>query len=236
MIPKLYHLTTKDGSLNSKEDIIFKRNINWLGPDWTATIYSDEDNVKIIRENYPEFLDRYLSINKGVMKADIMRCIYMHLYGGIYSDTDFQFLRPLSSNILNTKCMIPAENDSNEGFKLCNCLFFSEPNNSFWYDFVENILNKAGFVKISEPEIIPISGPIGITKFYLDNKEKYINIEVCKPITFFPISHRYSFFTKLSQETYGIHYCLASWRNLPWYRRIAMRVVQNLQIRGWNFR
>lgn len=236
MIPKIYHLTTKSGLLNKNEQIILSKNKKLLGDEWEVKIYSDDDNLWIIKNYYPEFLERFICINKGVVKADIMRCIYMHMFGGIYSDTDYQFLRRLPEELMHFSLTIPSEELSVGKLKLCNCLFFSEPGNPFWYDFVDDVLNKINISTLSEDEIIPTSGPIGLTRFYNLNKEKYLEINIPEPITFFPLKHRWELFKKMDERTLGVHYCLSTWRNIPFLRRIALKSIQRLQVLGLNFR
>lgn len=46
--------------------------------DFEIKIYSDEDNLKFMAEYFPEFLDAYNKINKGVVKADIVRYLYLY--------------------------------------------------------------------------------------------------------------------------------------------------------------
>jgi mannosyltransferase OCH1-like enzyme len=42
----------------------------------------------------PEFSEKYMSIQQGVVKADYSRFLYMYIYGGFYSDLDMTPLRP----------------------------------------------------------------------------------------------------------------------------------------------
>lgn len=236
MIPYIYHLTTRNGNLNPKELIIYKKNKELLGSDWKIVIYSDKDNERLLEKYYPEFIERFSKIKKGVVKADIMRCLYMHRFGGIYSDTDYRFLRPLPQKLLYSRCVIPAESIMPDTYTLCNCLFMSDPGIGFWYDFVDLTLTKLATIDIREEDIISTSGPIGITRFYQANKVKYNYIEITPPIMFFPLKHRWELLKKVSPNTYGVHYCLASWRNVPFVKRLIMNFVQNMQVKGLNFR
>lgn len=54
MIPKIVHLTTKDGRLNGDETIIMNKNKK-IFHDWNFRVYSDTDNLQIITEKFPEF-------------------------------------------------------------------------------------------------------------------------------------------------------------------------------------
>jgi hypothetical protein len=75
-------MTTKSGDLNREERIIFKKNKR-IFKNWTFYIYGDDDNLRIIREHYLEFLKKYEKISRGVMKAvllDVFICISMEGY------------------------------------------------------------------------------------------------------------------------------------------------------------
>ena len=47
-------------------------------------------NRELIRVYYPWFLEVYDSFEKNVMRADAARVFYMHKFGGIYMDLDFE--------------------------------------------------------------------------------------------------------------------------------------------------
>ena len=236
MIPKIFHLTTKDGKLNSDEAIILSKNKK-IFKDWDFRIYSDVDNFKIIEQHFPEFVDKYNSIKKGVMKADIIRCLYLYLYGGIYIDTDYQFFKMIPNNWLNEKCVIPTEFfDSNNTPFLGNCIFFSEKGYPFWYDYIKDLFDKMNLENISEEEIIGCTGPGGITKFYLNNKEKYTELKYTPKNVFHPLIVNHQLGVRKTKETIGAHYCFGSWRgksHTP-IRKWIYNFIQHLQARGLN--
>lgn len=64
MIPKIIHLTTKNGKLNGDETIILNKNKK-IFHDWEFRIYSDADNLSIITTLFPEFFGKYESIKRG---------------------------------------------------------------------------------------------------------------------------------------------------------------------------
>lgn len=236
MIPKIIHLTTKDGTLNGDETIILKKNKK-IFTGWEFRIYGDVENLKIMEEYFPEFLDKYNSIKKGVMKADVIRCLYLYLYGGIYIDTDYQFFKMIPAQWLNARCVIPTE-----FFKvnytpfLGNCVFFSEKGYPFWYDYIKDLFNKMDVANTSEEEIIGCTGPGGITRFYLANKENYPELKYTPKNVFHPLIVNHQLGVKKTEETVGAHYCFGSWRgksHSPLRKWIYM-VIQHLQARGLN--
>ncbi|KIM33667.1 glycosyltransferase family 32 protein [Serendipita vermifera MAFF 305830] len=64
------------------------------GPDWKYVLWTDEDNLKLVQKFYPEFLQTYQNLPREIYRADMVRNMYMHRFGGLYADLD---LIPLSS-------------------------------------------------------------------------------------------------------------------------------------------
>ena len=236
MIPQIIHLTTKNGKLNGDETIIFKKNRK-IFHNWEFRIYGDKENQIIIEQYFPEFLKQYNSIKKGVMKADIIRCLYLYLYGGIYIDTDYQFFKMIPNEWLNAKCVIPTEHFKENGTPfLGNCIFFSEKGYSFWYDFVKNLFDNIDIINTREEEIIGCTGPGGITQFYLSNKNKYPELQYTPKILFHPLIVNHQLGIKKTQETIGAHYCFGSWRGKSHspIRKWIYTTIQHIQARGFN--
>ncbi len=51
-------------------------------------LYSDEDNRALIANDYPWFLEKYDSYKYPIQRADSVRYMFLHKYGGTYSDLD----------------------------------------------------------------------------------------------------------------------------------------------------
>jgi len=58
------------------------------GPTWVYVLWTDEDNRKLTRDYYPEYLYAYNSLPREIYRADMVRNMYMHRFGGIYADLD----------------------------------------------------------------------------------------------------------------------------------------------------
>lgn len=236
MIPPIIHLTTKDGKLNSDETIILNKNKK-IFCDWEFRIYGDDENLKIIETHFPEFLEKYNSIKKGVMKADVIRCLYLYLYGGIYIDTDYQFFKMIPDKWLNAKCVIPTEHFEKDNTPfLGNCIFFSEKGYPFWYEYIKDLFDKMDVVNTKEDEIIGCTGPGGITKFHLANKDKYPDLQYTPKNVFHPWIVNHQLGVRKTKETVGAHYCFGSWRGKSHspLRKWIYTTIQHLQARGLN--
>ncbi|KAJ3237756.1 hypothetical protein HDU81_008995 [Chytriomyces hyalinus] len=69
-----------------------------MNPDYEYRIWSDADNRNLIATHYPWFLEVFDSFEDPILQADASRVFYMHHYGGVYADLDFQCLKPLGKN------------------------------------------------------------------------------------------------------------------------------------------
>jgi len=63
---------------------------NWLKfhPDYIYILWTDEMNLKLVTEFYPEYLKQFTSYPYPIQRADFSRLLYMKRYGGLYSDLD----------------------------------------------------------------------------------------------------------------------------------------------------
>ena len=80
-VPMLIHQSWKDDELPAK----FQRwstSCRRTNPDWEYILWTDEDNYKIIKKYVPWFLKSYKALQSEIYRADAMRNVYMHVFGG----------------------------------------------------------------------------------------------------------------------------------------------------------
>lgn len=236
MIPHIIHLTTRTGTLSRAESLILRKNKK-IFKDWEIRIYSDEANRNLIAQHFPEFLLRYDEIPIGVLKADIVRCLYLYLYGGLYMDTDYQFFKPIPKEWLVNACVLPTEHFELDGTPfLGNCMFFSEKDYPFWINYVRNLFETIDFANKKEDEVIACTGPGGITRFYLNNRERYPEICYTPKDVFHPLIINHGLGIRKSKETVGAHFCFGIWRSKSnaHLRKFIYTIIQYLQAFGFN--
>jgi mannosyltransferase OCH1-like enzyme len=96
MIPKDIYICHKN--LDDLEKYSEKWKI--LNPDMTIHLYDDEMCKKFFRENFPPlFLEIFLFIKHGPIKADFWRLCILYIYGGCYVDADIEPFVPLNEYI-----------------------------------------------------------------------------------------------------------------------------------------
>jgi mannosyltransferase OCH1-like enzyme len=88
-IPKIIYQTVNDLN-NLKPELIRNRKaIAEMNPQWQMNLYSDEDVLDFIKNEFDsEILQYYMKINPkyGAARADFFRYLIVYKYGGLYLD------------------------------------------------------------------------------------------------------------------------------------------------------
>ena len=77
----------------------FNKNVeSWKNhnPDWDYKVWDLETAVKIIKDEYPGYLNTFNEFKYNISKCDFFRYILMNKYGGMYIDLDFLCIRPIN--------------------------------------------------------------------------------------------------------------------------------------------
>jgi mannosyltransferase OCH1-like enzyme len=64
-------------------------------PDWQVVVASDEDCLKWLAARRPVDLLWYEKLPAGILRADAIRLLWLHTYGGVYADIDVECFRSL---------------------------------------------------------------------------------------------------------------------------------------------
>ncbi|KAB5583562.1 glycosyltransferase family 32 protein [Coniochaeta sp. 2T2.1] len=95
-IPKLLHQSWKTTQLPAKFER-WSRTCREKHPDWEWVLWTDEDNLELVRRYFPWLVDTYLSLPGDIYRVDLARNLYLYLFGGVYLDLDTECLHPVSS-------------------------------------------------------------------------------------------------------------------------------------------
>lgn len=80
-VPRLIHQSWKSRSLPAKFDV-WSRTCRKKHPDWEWILWTDEDNLKLIKTYLPWLLPVYMQLPSAIYRADLVRNAYMYLFGG----------------------------------------------------------------------------------------------------------------------------------------------------------
>ena len=119
--------------------------------DCVHVLWNDEDNHELIDKYYPEYRDFFAKLPLFIHKLDFVRLLYLHKYGGIYADMDFECKTNISQYITDVcivespLCMETVQNS------LMGCNRAGHP---FWLKVIEQIIHsfsKIWYCKYGDP-------------------------------------------------------------------------------------
>tara|TARA_R100000951_G_scaffold112509_1_gene112964 strand:- start:1902 stop:2549 length:648 start_codon:yes stop_codon:yes gene_type:complete len=136
MIPKLIHQVFwkfTDKELDEIEafkqhQAITKKFCNEYGYDYR--LWSLSDCEELLAEFYPEYIQLWGDFRHDIQRADFIRYLILHKYGGFYLDLDVSPLRDLK-DLLNNECIFTTWS-SDKHNKPYNAMMASIPNNSLF--------------------------------------------------------------------------------------------------------
>jgi hypothetical protein len=223
MIPHVFHLTAPSKQLLWEERRV-KARLHRLLPGWEGFLWDDADNAALMQSVFPQFAARYDAIRFGVLKADIARCAYLHAYGGFYFDTDYKLLRALEPALLEQACVLPVEEGrpGSGDFKIGNAVLASRAGHPFWSDFIAHIFTAHAPENLDDHRLIPhVSGPSGLTDFYLDQGWRYHDLHFPLRDHFHPDRTWFGLGHLGGKDAVGSHLCWASWRGKQPHRMVS---------------
>ena len=141
---KIIHQTWKNTNIINDRKRDFE---SWYKhhPAALHVLWTDQDNLIFINKYYPEFLEIYNLLFLTIQKVDLIRLLYLHRYGGLYADLDYQAFKNIFEYMETSKdwknaniFIVRSEVLFNEVFQ--NSLMFSKNvNNLFRYECVKSI-------------------------------------------------------------------------------------------------
>ncbi|KAG8741957.1 hypothetical protein FRC10_002223, partial [Ceratobasidium sp. 414] len=150
-------------------------------PGWDYVLWDDADNKELVRTLYPKLLSAYESLPREIYRADFVRNLYMHAFGGIYADLDSEAissLEPLlsaSAERATTSAQVPVAfvgqmvTFGNPAHSVPNAFFAAtQPGHPFWFVPVEfAVAWAANWTERKVPGEVPVdpefvTGPVAL--------------------------------------------------------------------------
>ncbi len=229
MIPRIVHIKARSKDLPWEEKRLMKKNQKILDR-YDFDLRDDADDEKMVKEFFPRYYEKYMSISKPVAKVDVAKAMYMYIYGGWYIDTDYKFFKdPEELPGITEACVVlpvSREMETDGCFRLGYAIVASEPKQRFWIDYIEEIFAGDELADLEENRIEKVTGSEALTAFYLQKKEsgeisQYPNLMLPERKCFHAPEKR--------ADAYGIHFCWGSWRTKNLFTRIKELLKRKIQ-------
>jgi Glycosyltransferase sugar-binding region containing DXD motif len=188
-IPRIIHQTWKS---NDVPQPLARFQARWraLHPDFEYRLWTDEQNDAFVRAEFPGLHRLYRSFSREIYRTDMVRCLYLLRFGGVYVDLDVEPLRPLDRFLAGCgDCVLGAEPESHAQKRLgkplmaCNAIMASVPGHAFWQRMIEEIERRAA---LPGGEPVGVTGPLALDAAY-EAHGRALDVEVSPPDAFFPL-------------------------------------------------
>lgn len=227
MIPKIIHQTWKNAEVPA-EFAPYQNKVRALNPGWQYRLWTDDENLKFVEQEFSDFLEIYLGFPRHIMRVDVIRYLIMYKVGGVYLDLDYEVLKPF--DFPDHEVVLPLNRqrsfgDSFDG--LGNCIFASVPGHRFWKLVMEDLkrdrdystklqrLRKKPYVQRRTTMEEVSTGPQLLSRIYFDNRDVLTGVFTPDRALFHPPTpRRERQYRRIVSEgvAYGIHHCRGTWR------------------------
>ncbi len=104
-------------------------------PTWVHKLWTDDENRDFVSKHYPWFLEAYDNLPRHIHRVDAVRYMYLHKFGGVYADLDFESIKPMDEYLKGKRLVLgrmrtapfPAWEHS-----IPNAVMASVPGHPFW--------------------------------------------------------------------------------------------------------
>lgn len=188
-IPRKIHLLLKDKRSLRHTYQSFYEQVQALHPGWEIQVYDDEDALKIVQEDYPQWLEQYLAYPRNIQRVDVFRLIALHRYGGFYLDTDMHLYKPLDELLPHTLVLaeektlsLPECRQLNHQYalRIANYMFGAIAGHPFLEEAIVTAIANCNEPIKAEHDILETTGPGMLTQLYHQRLDHYTDICLLK--------------------------------------------------------
>lgn len=141
------------------------KSIKLFYPNSQYYLLTSEDRRNFVIKYFPKFLDIHDNAYKPVMRADLVRCMWLYIHGGVYMDLDYKLIKPLDFLETEKGIFISRAKMYKEGYN--NSFLASHKGCDFWLyclgEIWQRYYNKPFYV-FDDFKTLYITGPMMLTK------------------------------------------------------------------------
>lgn len=86
---RIFHQTWKNHDVPARSKVNFD---SWdkFHDNGLHVLWGDDENLVFLERYYPEFVELYHNLVLNIQRTDLVRVLYLHRYGGVYVDLDYE--------------------------------------------------------------------------------------------------------------------------------------------------
>ncbi|MEM7356415.1 MAG: glycosyltransferase [Acidobacteriota bacterium] len=171
-IERILHQTWKTGEIPER----FRpwvESVRRENPDFDYRLWTDADNLRLIEEHYPWFLETYLAYRHPVERADAARYFIVYTHGGLYLDLDMECLQPLSPLLEDDAVHLALEAGPRIEQQVISNALLGAPRHHPFFERVIRALPAARQRDVTFQDIFDNTGPNLFSKLWAENRRRY---------------------------------------------------------------
>ena len=200
-IPRVLHQSWSSRNVPNVLRMNNMRTWQEMQPEWGYELHTDADNTALVKERYPWLADAFANQMSHINRADVARLLYMHAFGGVYADLDFELVQPLEpllEMITRRKeagAILGSEPDAHAMLlerrprQVCNAILASQPGHPFWVWVVRRMLKNIQSADMNDP--VGSTGPrmleVALAEWEAVHGNDTARAYVAPPQLFYPI-------------------------------------------------
>jgi hypothetical protein len=232
-------------------------NLKLLHPEWEHVYFDDNDVLRFIAEQFPEYKTAFDSFPRAIQRFDFFRYLAVYRHGGFYFDLDVFLSRPLN-DLLGYDCVFPFEEltlnrylrtSHNMDWEIGNYAFGARAGSPFLKAVIDNCVKAQRDEAWVRPMLAGIPGPFQaefrvlnttgpglVTRTLAENSLLAADVTVLFPADVRDQRSWHCF------GDYGVHLMKGSWRTsggfirrrlaVLWERRARSKVMPHSQKLG----
>ena len=110
-------------------------------PGWEHKLWTDDENRDFVANHYPWFLEIYDKLPQHIHRVDTVRYMYLHKFGGVYADLDFESIKPMDDYLKDKQLVLGRMgHDNNFEHSIPNAVMASIPGHPFWLQVLDFVV------------------------------------------------------------------------------------------------
>jgi mannosyltransferase OCH1-like enzyme len=144
-------------------------------PEALHVLWTDEDNDSLISTHYPQYQKTYDQLVLTIQKCDLVRILYLHRYGGVYADLDYEAHQNIFKHLPKQADVMIVESPVLLNETMQNSLMISVViGHPLWVSCADNIQKISSFINSPEECAAQKWGGCDMLKFFHNKLTKKI--------------------------------------------------------------
>ncbi len=156
-----------------------------MNPSFQYMFWTDKDIETFVHTHFPQYETMMKQFPYTIQRIDVVRYMWMYVYGGIYADLDLQCIRPIHTLLEfyektypEAEVLLVMASNSNQitdRKPLTNATLISKPGASFWLRLLQKIKHASQHLPwykklLKYSHVMYSTGPQILTEIYYDEE------------------------------------------------------------------